>query len=134
MKTHKPFLPLVILSLAAAVVAIGSGGVLAQSAKASETRTGKELRALYEQLLKASKEKDEKILRRILTDDYMQVTATGRIRSKQDRINETLDPKDQTLMLSLEDFRLRVYGDAAIALCKVRQEGTTDGKPYQANV
>lgn len=133
MKTHKSFLHLLILSLVAAA-AIGSGSVLAQSGKAPETRTGKELRGLYEQLLRASKEKDEKVLRRILTDDYLQVTADGRIRSKRDRINETLDPKDQTLMLSLEDFRLRIYSDAAIALCKVRQEGTTDGKPYQVNI
>jgi ketosteroid isomerase-like protein len=133
MKTHKSFLPLLILSLAAAA-AIGSGSVLAQSVKASETRTGKELRALYEQLLRASERKDEKTLRRILANDYMQVTADGRIRSKQDRISETLSPKEQSVKLSLDDFRLRIYADAAIALCKVRQEGTTAGKPYQANI
>jgi ketosteroid isomerase-like protein len=117
---------------AATFICPGSGGSL--SAKEPEIKPQRELRDIYERLLKAARQKDEKTLRDILTEDYTQVTADGRIRSKEARISETLQSTDELSTLTLEDFKLRVYSGAAIALCRVSQEGISNGKPFKSTI
>lgn len=125
--------PLIALALAVAVC-LTSQCTTTQPAKESTAQAEKAIRDVYERLLKASKERDEKALREVLADDYSQVTADGRIRSKEQRIKETLQPNDQVNSITLDDFQPRVYADTAIALCRVRDKGMTDGQAYDSPI
>jgi hypothetical protein len=116
-----------VLNLAATA---DSCGPTPSMGRPSEAATKKELKALYERLLTASQKKDEKALREILSDSYSQVTADGRIRTKEIRINETLSPDDKIDDLRLESFEPRVYQDSAVAICRVRNKGATRGDAY----
>ena len=98
--------------------------------KPATTTVEKELRMLYERLLLASKNRDEKTLREILTEDYSQVTADGKVRTKASRIKETLSSEDKTDILALESFQLHVYQNAAVATCLVRDKGAIRGESY----
>src|SRR5207244_4093112 len=85
---------------------------------------------LYERLLLASKKKDEKALREILTDDYSQVMADGKIRTRAMRISDTLSAGDTTEILTLESFQAQVYQNAAVGICRVREKGASKGVGY----
>ena len=93
-----------------------------------------ELRGLYEKLLLASKTKDKVVLQQILADNYSQVTADGRVRTKAIRISETMAPNDNTEVLALESFDLFTYENAAVARCVVRYKGTDDGQPFDVKI
>ena len=94
-----------------------------------------DLRKLYERLMDASKGKgDEKILRQVLADDYTQVTASGDRRDKEKRISDTLSGESPMTSYVIEEFRPRIYGDSAIAVCRVRLKGLTNGGTYDSTV
>ncbi len=93
-----------------------------------------ELRSLYEKLLVASKNKDKATLTKILTDNYSQVTADGRVRTKPIRLAETMNPEDKTEILALESFDLFLYNNAAVARCLVRNKGASRGESYDVKI
>ena len=101
-----------------------------QQLSPKETKIEKTLKDLYERLLLTSKNRDEKALREILTDKYSQVTNSGRIRTKEIRIKETLSPDDVNEILALESFKLYVYQNVAVATCLVRNKGKFKGEDY----
>ena len=94
----------------------------------------KELRDLYEKLLVASKNQDDSTLRQILTEDYSQVTAEGRVRTKAIRLQETMSPDNKTEILALETFDVFVYENAAVARCRVRNKGVFRGESFDEKV
>jgi hypothetical protein len=130
---YRPAHSLMLIFTLIMIIAPDPSTVFSQSAKISGPRTEKVLHGVFERLLKAAERKDEKTLREILTNDYTQVTADGRIRSKEDRVKETIQSND-SVTLFLEDFRVRSYKTAAIALCRVRQEVVSDGKTYKSTI
>ena len=93
-----------------------------------------ELKALYEKLLFASRTRDETMLRKILTEDYSQVTADGRVRTKAIRIEETMSQDNQNELLNLESFDVFFYRDSAVARCLVRKKGTVKGEAYDLKI
>ena len=103
----------------------------AQSTTPAKNNTVAKLRALYVRFLDASRLKDEKALREIMTDDYSQVLVDGRQRTKEIRIKETMTTNLNEEVLELKEFSARVYGDAAVAVCKVMQQHLDDGKPHK---
>src|SRR5436853_7080858 len=125
---------LLVVSVLALAVCLISQCAVKESAKESTAQTEQAIRAVYERLLKASKEKDEKALREVLADDYSQVTADGKLRSKEQRVKETLQSTEQIHSLVLEDFQPRVYSGAAIAFCRVRDEQVAQGQAYNAPI
>jgi hypothetical protein len=124
----------ILILLVAAPMPMGVSVGFSQSAKGPAKQLEKKLQDTYKELLRATQLKDEKSLRKILANDYTQVTADGRVRSKAERVKETLQSTDKITTLSLEDFQLRVYSDAAIALCRVKNEGVSEGKAYKFTI
>ena len=94
----------------------------------------KQLKNLYEKLLLASKTKDEAVLRQILTNNYSQVTADGRVRTKAIRLKETMLPDHTTELLVLESFDVFVYTNAAVARCLVRNKGAFRGEAFDVKI
>lgn len=101
---------------------------------ASTKPSKNELKDLYEKLLAASKNKDESTLRQILTEDYSQVTADGRVRTKAIRLRETMSTDQTTEVLALETFDVFVYENAAVARCVVRNKGTSGGDAFDVKI
>jgi hypothetical protein len=94
--------------------------VSAQSVRVTKGDTRAELRAIYARFLDATRLKDRAAIDEIMTDDYSQITSEGRLRTKPVRISETLnDPDGSVEALELRDFNVRIYGNAAVAVCKV---------------
>lgn len=81
----------------------------------NQQTTEGDLKKIYERLMEASKNKDEKVLREVLTDDYSQVTASGDVRDKERRIKDTLS-NEALDSYTIESFRARVYSDSAVAV------------------
>jgi hypothetical protein len=105
-----------------------------KSSQTAEKTSGdtlkKELQALYEKLLVASKTRDEATLRNILTDNYSQVTPGGRVRTKTIRINETISREDEIEVLNLDSFDVYIYRASAVARCYVSNKGMFKSEAY----
>jgi len=83
--------------------------------------------------MKASKDKDERVLREVLADDYSQVTASGDIRDKERRIRDTLS-NEALASYTIESFRARVYSDSAVALCRLGLRGADKDGNYNTAI
>lgn len=102
--------------------------------KSTNQTAEKELKELYEKLLLASKEKDEATLKQILTKNYSQVTAEGRVRTKDIRLQETMSSELKDQILTLESFEVFIYEKAAVARCGVRNKGTFKGEAFDQKI
>jgi len=108
------------LLLASVFVIVLSATALAQtSANIASSRTAAETRAVYVHFLDASRDRKQAELEQLMTDDYRQVLASGRIRTRSTRLTETLSDIGRITKLQLVDFAPRQYGDTVIAVCKV---------------
>ena len=131
-RTTLNFIALFILL--SAMNALNTNGQTAPQKTSKNSALEAELRGLYEKLLVASKDKDIETLTKILSDNYSQVTADGRVRTKAIRLKETLDPDDKTEILALESFDLFIYENAAVGRCRVRNKGTSRGEGYDVKI
>ena len=110
--------------------AVGFG----QSVKMTKRDAKGDLRAIYVRFLDASRLRDQAALGELMTDDYTQVVEDGRIRTKAIRIQETMDPSGTVDVLDLKEFSVRLYGDAAVAVCNVWEQYTYQGKPKSNDI
>jgi uncharacterized protein (TIGR02246 family) len=101
----------------------------------ADEKTGDALMDLYDRFVEASRVRDEATLKQIMTDDYTQVTASGRFRTKEIRIRDTVEDKGQALEVMVKEFTPRIYGNAAIAVCRVWEKYKgADGKISEMEV
>jgi ketosteroid isomerase-like protein len=107
--------------------------VAALSASASSADDD-ELKATYVALLDASRAKDEAALRRLLAEEYWQTLPDGSVRSKAERIAETVAPDEADTSLEIISFRSMVRGDAGVATAEVLQRGMYKGQPFASRV
>jgi hypothetical protein len=68
---------------------------------------------------------------RLLADDFVLVTGSGRIFTKPDLVNEARS--GHYIYERQEDSpqRVRVWGDTAVITAKLWAKGTHDGKPFE---
>ena len=78
----------------------------------------------------AVKKNDAATMDRILADDFVLVTASGKIYTKADLLNEARGGR--TAYEHQEDTMqtVRVWGDTAVVTAKLWESGTNDGKPF----
>jgi ketosteroid isomerase-like protein len=116
-------------------VLIGSLAALAPVAANANTESDqKTVSALDAKYQAAVKVNDAATMDRILTDDFVVVTGTGRIYTKADLLDmartnrviyEHQDESDQTV---------RVWGDTAVVTAKLWAKGSDQGKPFDWRV
>jgi len=118
---------LIPLTLTIGIVAIGLTGA---SASASDSDR-KVVAALDTEYQAAVKKNDAATMERILADDFVLVTGSGKTYTKADFVNlarsgktiyEQNDEKVQTV---------RVWGDTAVVTAKLWEKGTEEGKPFE---
>ena len=78
----------------------------------------------------AVKRNDAATMERILADDFVLVTASGKVHDKADLLREARS--GDTVYEHQEDSErtVRVWGDAAVVTAKLWEKGTSGGKPF----
>jgi ketosteroid isomerase-like protein len=104
--------------------------ILISGAKTSAADDQEVVAALDTQYQEAVKKKDVATMERILTDDFILVTASGKTYSKADLLREARDGK--TIYEHQEDTErtVRVWGHTAVVTAKLWEKGTESGKPF----
>jgi ketosteroid isomerase-like protein len=104
------------------------------TAPASAADDKKIIAALDTQYQAAVKENDAATMDRILADDFILVTGSGKTYTKADLLEEarsgrvTYERQDDT------NQTVRVWGDTAVITALLTEKGTDDGKPFDKTV
>ncbi len=97
------------------------------SASAADDR--KIVAALDTEYQAAVKINDAATMTRILADDFVLVTGSGKTYNKVDMLK---DARDSRYEHNDEDVQtVRVWGDTAVVTAKLWEKGATDGKPFE---
>jgi ketosteroid isomerase-like protein len=108
-------------------------GVLAATAihvKASAEEDAKTVAALDKQYQAAVKINDANTMDRILADDFVLVTGSGRTYDKSDLLQDARSGASVYEKNDEIEQKVRVWGDTAAATVKLREKGTDNGKPF----
>ena len=82
----------------------------------------------------AVKKNDAATMERLLADDFVLVTGSGRTHTKSDLLQEARSGR--IIYERQEDTaqKVRVWGDAAVITAKLWEKGTENGKPFDYTV
>lgn len=94
----------------------------------------KAVAALDTQYQAAVKTNDATTMDRILADDFILVTGSGKIYTKADLLKDARSGLDQYEHQEDTKQTVRVWGDTAVVTAKLWEKGTEDGKPFDSTV
>jgi uncharacterized protein (TIGR02246 family) len=103
--------------LTAVCVVFGAIAILARTAGASpvtDQAAEKEIRQIEEELRKAVVNGDAATFDRVLSDDYTTTNVNGLVRTRAQLIADVKAGVAKTESLTLDDIKVRVYGDVAV--------------------
>ena len=121
-----PFLTFLAASLALGIFA----AMAPHRANASAADDQKAVAALDTEYQAAVKINDATTMDRLLADDFILVTGSGKIYTKADLLKEARDGRDVYEHNEDTDRTVRVWGDTAVVTAKLWEKGATDGKPF----
>jgi len=105
--------------------------IAVDSANASATDEGKIVAALDTQYQAAVQKNDAVAMDRLLADDFVLVTGSGKIYTKADLLIET---RSGRVLYERQDDSaqtVRVWGDTAVITAKLWAKGAENGKPFE---
>jgi ketosteroid isomerase-like protein len=97
---------------------------------ASTENDEKAVAALDTQYQGAVKINDAATMDRILADDFVLVTGSGRTHNKAELLQEARSASDDYEKNDELEQKVRVWGDTAVVTAKLWEKGTTNGKPF----
>jgi ketosteroid isomerase-like protein len=116
-------------------VLISSLAALASVAANANTESDqKAVSALDTKYQAAVKNNDATTMDRLLADDFVVVTGTGRIYSKADLLNMARTNQVDYEHQDESDRTVRVWGDTAVVTAKLWGKGMDKGKPFDWHV
>jgi len=86
--------------------------------------------SLDKQYQAAVKQNDADTMNRILADDFVLVTGSGKVVHKEDLLVEARTKRIQYDVQDDTDQTVRVWGDTAVVTAKLHEKGTDAGKPF----
>ena len=113
----------------AGAVAAACGAVLCAPAPAADD--GPRLRNLERELNRAIAQRDARRVDEMLSDDWVLITGTGRMKSKQDVLAEIALPDLEFQDNDTRDVMVRVWGDTAVVTALLWIKGTGSDKPFE---
>ena len=116
---------LTLLSIIASVPLIAS---------ANSRDDAKTVAALDTEYQAAVKNNDAATMDRILADDFVVVTGSGKIYTKADLLQMARTRRVQYEHQEDSDQTVRVWGDTAVITAKIWLKGTDEGKPFDWHV
>jgi ketosteroid isomerase-like protein len=99
--------------------------------RSSDAYDSKVVAALDTQYQAAVKENDAATMGRILADDFVLVTGSGKTYSKADLLAEARSGRVHYERQDDTDQTVRVWGDTAVITAKLWEKGSDDGKPFE---
>lgn len=66
---------------------------------------------------------------RLLSDDYLGITATGEVLTKAQQLDRMRDGKFALSKLDISETKIKLIGNIAIVTCLAHVDGTNDGEP-----
>ncbi len=117
-----------ILSGGLALVMLAA--ITVHSAKASTDDDRKMVAGLDTQYQAAVKNNDATVMDRILADDFVLVTGSGKTYNKADLLTEARRGLVHYERQDDGDQTVRVWGDTAVITAKLWEKGTDNGKPF----
>jgi ketosteroid isomerase-like protein len=122
-------LPLsLLLTAGMAIVVVLATTVRSVSASAAEDRTV--VAGLDTEYQAAVKINDAATMARILADDFVLVTGSGKTYSKADMVNDARGGETTYQQNDEDDQTVRLWGDTATVTAKLWEKGTTNGKLF----
>jgi ketosteroid isomerase-like protein len=106
----------------------------AASAQAGEPGLPAEMEKLDHEMQRAFVTRDVKFLRDLLTDDYVLITSSSRIVSKEEVLASVVDPGQVLEVNDSSEVTVRRHGDTAVVTAVLHQRGTSNGKPFDYRV
>jgi ketosteroid isomerase-like protein len=124
-----------MLNVGIKTILMGSIVVLASvAARANDTSDQKTVSALDTEYQAAVKAGDAAAMDRILADDFVVVTGTGKTYSKADLIDMARTREVLYEHQEEETQSVRVWGDTAVVTAKLWAKGTDQGRPFDWHV
>jgi ketosteroid isomerase-like protein len=106
---------------------LASAEAPADSVTKDDKQTVAELDTQYQA---AVKQNDAATMNRILADDFILVTSSGKTYSKTQLLDEAKSARRTYEHQEDTDKSVRLWGDTAIVTAKLWEKGTEDGKPF----
>jgi ketosteroid isomerase-like protein len=95
---------------------------------ADEKKTVADLDTEYQLAVKRN---DAATMERILSDDFLLVTSSGKTYTKSELLDEAKSGRTAYEHQEDTDKTVRVWGDTAVVVAKLWEKGTEDGKPFE---
>ena len=121
-RQHRPRVWATVAFLALMLSATGLSAVVP---KPQHHEARHEIDQLEESLRAALLRADVSSLNALLADDYMGITASGTLQTKDDLLSEFRSGKVHFTVLELSDRKIRFYGATALVTCRAEITGTT---------
>ncbi|MFZ1023590.1 MAG: nuclear transport factor 2 family protein [Thermoplasmata archaeon] len=103
-------------------------------AKSSDGEVAEQIAALDQRYQTAVEQNDSEEMDRILTDDFVLVTGSGKSYTKFDLLEEARSGRFQYERQVDSDQTVRVWGDTAAITAKLWAKGLEDGRPFEYHV
>jgi len=127
--------PTSILQKLALGLVVGCVALLAvRTLRASVADDQKTIAALDTQYQEAVKVNDAATMDRLLADDFVLVTGSGKKYTKADLVAEARGGRVQYEHQEDTEQTVRVWRDTAVVTAKLREKGTDSGKPFDYTV
>jgi ketosteroid isomerase-like protein len=96
-------------------------------------RTKAELTRRADQWDKAIIRQDRGAIAANMADDFRQIDGDGNLEDKASFVEGLMSPKLRIDPYTVEDFEVRLYGDAALLSGRTQMTGQYDGKTFQSH-
>lgn len=126
MLRRPPMRMLVVLTAAMLVAALPMA--FAQDRQHGEHKRAEraQIIALEREWQKAALADDIPAMDKLLSEDYLGITASGEVLTKTQQLDHMRDHKFQLTKLEIADTRIKLVGNIAIVTCLAQVEGTSD--------
>jgi len=107
------------------VLSLAGTGLSAVVPKPQQHEARHEIEQLEETFRAAMLHGDVTALGSLLADDYMGITASGTLQTKDNLLAELRSGKVHFTVLTISDRKIRFYGATALVTCRAEVKGTT---------
>jgi len=121
-RQHQPRLRGIFALLA---LSLAGTGLFAVIPKPQQREARHEVEQLEETFRAAMLNGDATALSSLLADDYMGITASGTLQTKENLLAELRSGKVRFTVLNISDRKIRFYGATALVTCQAEIKGTT---------
>jgi len=124
-----PIRMLIAVTVALLVAALPYASAQSRSGKERKRVERAQITALEQEWQKAVLTDDITAMDKLLSDDYLGITATGEVLTKAQQLDHMGERKLMITKLDTSETKIKLIGNIAIVTCLAQVEGTSDDEP-----